>query len=580
MRLRSQKDPMDGALAGDTTSDSSRDNGGSLPHHQQHAYTADEKALGAGADTIEASYIPTDPQYGSTTRALKSRHIQLIALGGCIGTGLFVGTGATLSLVGPAALFLSFLVISALVWVVMQDLAELATYIPLSGSSVPFYVHRYVEPSLAFAAGWNYWYAYAMLVAAEVSAANIVIGYWSNPVPEAVWITIILATIVVLNIFVVSWYGESEFWFASIKILGILGLIVVGVVLFFGGGPKHDRLGFRYWKDPPGAFQPYEAPGDTGKFLAFWTALVRSGFAFILSPELIVLAAGETEAPRRNIPKASKRFIYRLLCFYILGTLVISIIVSCKDDDLLQAVNSGTSNAGASPFVVGIQRAGIQGLNHVVNAVILTSAWSAGNSFLFAGSRSLYSLAKTGQAPKIFMTCNRHGVPYYCVAVTALLACLVYLNVSSGSAQVFTWFVNLTTISGYIAWIVLMITYLRFRHALSHNGLLHTRPYRSPGQPYASYATLTILIIVTLTNGFQVFFPGNFSAGSFLAAYITLPIFVVLYLGHKIWFRTPLFYRVRDIDVWSGKAEADRLEEEDVPPVAKNWVEKVWFWIA
>ena len=457
MRFRSQKDPMDGALAGDTTSDSSRDNGGSVPHHQQHAYTADEKALGAGADTIEDSYIPTDPQYGSTTRALKSRHIQLIALGGCIGTGLFVGTGATLSLVGPAALFLSFIVISALVWVVMQDLAELATYIPLSGSSVPFYVHRYVEPSLAFAAGWNYWYAYAMLVAAEVSAANIVIGYWSNPVPEAVWITIILATIVVLNIFVVSWYGESEFWFASIKILGILGLIVVGVVLFFGGGPKHDRLGFRYWKDPPGAFQPYEAPGDTGKFLAFWTALVRSGFAFILSPELIVLAAGETEAPRRNIPKASKRFIYRLLCFYILGTLVISIIVSCKDDDLLQAVNSGTSNAGASPFVVGIQRAGIQGLNHVVNAVILTSAWSAGNSFLFAGSRSLYSLAKTGQAPKIFMTCNRHGVPYYCVAVTALLACLVYLNVSSGSAQVFTWFVNLTTISGYIAWIVLMV---------------------------------------------------------------------------------------------------------------------------
>lgn len=182
---------------------------------------ANEKAL--GANTIEVSYNPQDPKYGSTTRALKSRHIQLIALCGCLGTGLVIGTGATLLLVGPAPLFMSLLVILTLVWVVMQDLAELATYIPPSGSNVLFYVYRYMEPSLAFVAGWSYWYSHAMLVGAEMSTANIMIGYWTNPVPEAFWITIILAAIVILNIFVVSWYGESEFWFASIKILGILG---------------------------------------------------------------------------------------------------------------------------------------------------------------------------------------------------------------------------------------------------------------------------------------------------------------------------------------------------------------------
>ncbi|KAL9003962.1 MAG: hypothetical protein Q9188_003187 [Gyalolechia gomerana] len=494
----------------------------------------------------------TSDKYGTTQRGLKSRHIQLIALGGCIGTGLFVGTGATLSTTGPAPLFLSFVVISSIVWVVMQCLGELSAYVPTQGSSVPIYVQRYVEPSLAFAAGWNYWYAYAMLVASEVSAAAVVISYWSNPVPVAIWLTIVLGTIVMLNVFVVSWYGESEFWFASIKIIGIIGLIILGVILFFGGGPNHDRLGFRYWQRP-GAFIPYAAPGNTGKFLAFWTALVRSGFAFILSPELIVLAAGETEAPRRNIPKAAKRFIYRLTFFYILGTLVISVIVASNDDLLLQGVNSGKTNAGASPFVIGIKR-----------AVILTSAWSAGNSFLFAGSRSLYSLALTGQAPKIFRTCNKHGVPYLCVAVTSLMACLVYLSVSSGSATVFQWFVNLTTISGYIAWIILLITYLRFRRALKFNGILDQRPYKSPLQPYATYYALSILTVLTLTNGFQVFFPGKFTASSFLAAYITLPIVIVLYLGHKI----------------CGKEEADQLEELDVPPIPKNLLEKIWFWIA
>ncbi|KAI4147461.1 MAG: hypothetical protein L6R39_003106 [Caloplaca ligustica] len=520
-----------------------------------------------------------EAKYGTTQRGLKSRHIQLIALGGCIGTGLFVGSGATLSTTGPAPLWLSFVVISAIVWVVMQCLGELSAWVPVEGSSVPLYVKRYVEPSLAFAAGWNYWYAYAMLVASEVSAASVVISYWPNPVPVAVWITIVLAVIVLLNIFVVSWYGESEFWFASIKIIGIIGLIILGIVLFFNGGPDQGRLGFHYWQDP-GAFIPFATSGDTGKFLAFWTALVKSGFAFILSPELIVLAAGETEAPRRNIPKAASRFVYRLMFFYIIGTLVISVIVASNDPLLLQGVNSGKTNAGASPFVIGIKRAGIPVLDHIINAVILTSAWSAGNSFLFAGSRSLYSLALTGQAPKIFRTCNKHGVPYVCVAVTSLLACLVYLSVSSGSATVFQWFVNLTTISGYIAWIILLITYLRFRSALEFNGILHQRPYKTWGQPYVTYFALFILIILTLTNGFQVFFPGQFTASSFLAAYITLPIVVVLYLGHKIWFRTPLFIRAHKIDIYSGKAEADRLEQMDVPPVPKNFLERIWFWIA
>ena len=231
-------------------------------------------------------------------------------------------------------------------------------------------------------------------------------------------------------------------------------------MLFFGGGPNHDRLGFRYWRDP-GAFNSYPKPGlgHAGKFLAFWTALIRSGFAFVLSPESITIAAGESEAPRRNIPRASKRFIYRLIVFYVMGTLVVSVIVASNDADLLQAVSSGTKNAGASPFVIGIKRAGIRGLDHVINTVIITSAWSAANSFLYAGSRSLHSLAMTGQAPKMLARCS-NGVPCIAVFATAAMGSLAYLSVSSGSATVFAWFLNLTTIGGYVAWVVMLMTYL------------------------------------------------------------------------------------------------------------------------
>ncbi|TVY52893.1 Proline-specific permease [Lachnellula cervina] len=507
-------------------------------------------------------------------RGLKSRHIQFLALGGAIGTGLFIGSGGILSETGPAPLFMGYISMMFIVWCIMNNLAEMVTYLPLKGISIPYLVGRFTDPSLGFAAGWNYWYAYAILVAAETSAASIVLDYWQAPVSVAVWITIVLIVILLLNVIDVSFFGEAEFWFASIKLITIFALIILGIVLFFGGGPSHDRLGFRYWKNP-GAFKEYSAPGQTGRFLAFWHAFIKAGFAFITSPELIAIAAGETVDPRRNIPKAAKRFVWRLAIFYGLSSLIIGIIVPYNDDKLL-----GASNASASPFVLGIQQAGIRGLNHAINAAILTSAWSAGNSFLYSGSRVLYSMSLTGQAPKVFSITNRRGIPYLAVLATWSISLLSYLNVSNTGATVFNWFVNISTISGYIAWIVVMITYLRFRKAFEYNGLLHILPYRTPFQPYATYFVLFTVSILTLTNGFQVFFPGKFSVSNFLAAYITLPIFLVLYLGHKLYFRTSFVIKVEDIDIMTGKREMDELAEMEVPREAKNWLQKFWFWLA
>lgn len=538
-------------------------------HSSQDGYGLNPEA----SQPAEGSEYNLANQHDQLARGLKSRHIQFLALGGAIGTGLFVGSGSILADTGPAPLFMAYLSMMLVVWNVMNNLAEMVVYLPMRGITVPYFVGRFVDPSLAFAAGWNYWYAYAMLVGAEATAAGIVIEYWKPPVNIALWIAIVLIIMLLLNIVAVSFFGEAEFWFASIKLITICGLIILGIVIFFGGGPNQDGvLGFHYWNSP-GAFKEYKSTGSAGRFLGYWHAFVSAGFAFITSPELIAIAAGETVAPRRNIPKAARRFIWRLAIFYGVSSLVIGILVPSDNPKLL-----GASNASASPFVIGIQLVGIPVLNNIINAAILTSAWSAGNSFLYSGSRVLYSMSLTGQAPKWFSITNRRGVPYVAVLFTWAFGLLAFMNVSTSGATVFNWFVNISTISGFIAWIVVMITYLRFRKAMIHHNMFHCLPYKTPLQPYASYATLVIVSLLTITNGFQTFIP--FSAKDFVAAYITIPVFLILYVGHKVFYRTPMYIPVEQVDCITGKKEMDELEALDEERVPKNWVQKAWFWIA
>lgn len=206
----------------------------------------------------------------------------------------------------------------------------------------------------------------------------------------------------------------------------MIGLLILSVVLFFGGGPTHDRLGFRYWQDP-GAGHAYIRPGNVGRFISFWETLVLCVFPFTFAVELLVVTGGEMESPRRNLPIAAKRFFYRLVIFYVLSAFAIG--VTCPSDDA--RLTNGGSGAAASPFVVAIANAGIKTLPGLVNAVILISAWSSGNSFLYISSRALYSLAVQGSAPRIFKSCNRWGVPYMAVSASSLFCGLAYLNAAS-----------------------------------------------------------------------------------------------------------------------------------------------------
>jgi amino acid transporter len=335
---------------------------------------------------------------------------------------------------GPLSVLLGYTLTGIAIYAMMQCLGEMATWLPLPGA-VPQYCARYVDPALGFAVGWNNWISNSLTLCAEISAAAIVIGFWNDTINQAAWITIILALIICLNIFAVSIYGEAEFIFASVKIITIVGLLLLAFIIDLGGSPDQGRLGFRYWSEPWAAMKAYVGVGNTGRFAGLFATLVNAAFSYG-GVEMVAVAAGEAENPRKNIPKAVKRVFWRILFFYVLGSLAIGVIVPADDDRLL----SGGAGAASSPWVIGIVRAGIPVLPHIINAVILTSAASSGNAFLYTGSRYLFALAQNGQAPKVFLTCTKAGVPVYCVLVTASVGLLTYMTVSSGANNVFGWF--------------------------------------------------------------------------------------------------------------------------------------------
>ncbi|KAL2014221.1 hypothetical protein VTN00DRAFT_1746 [Thermoascus crustaceus] len=510
-----------------------------------------------------------DERYGVTQRGLKSRHLQMMALGGTIGTGLFVGSGQALALGGPAFLFASYIIISLLVFFIVTAISEVAAYLPAHGGSMSYYGYRYVSSSLGFATGYLYWYSLGILVPYEITAASLVIQYWDpeGHISIAVWITVMLVVIVGLNFLPVKFYGESEFWFAGLKVILLIGLLMLSFILFWGGGPNRQRLGFHYWKSPYPAGKASLVDGDAGRSVALLRCVILSAFAFMFAPELIVIGGGEMESPRRNIPRASRRFFYRLVFFYILGTLAITVI--CPSDN--KALTNGGAGAGSSPFVIGIKNAGIPVLDHIVNAVILTSAWSSGNSFLYMSSRSLYSLAVSNNAPSIFKACNRWGLPYMAVGVSSLFSGLAYLSLGTSSSIVFNWFVNLTNTAGFISWTCCAIIYFRFRKATKVQGV--EQPYRSHLQPWGAYIAMTGSMFLVLANGFTVFFPSEWSVSNFFTAYIGIPAFVVLYVVHRIVFRhEPWMWPPETVDLQTGLEEV--LAAEKPERVRDTWWKK------
>lgn len=312
-----------------------------------------------------------------------------------------------------------------------------------------------------------------------------------------------------------QWYGETEFWAALGKVLLIIGLIIFTFIAMLGGNPLGDRYGFRYWKNP-GSFAELYYTGDLGRFLGFLQCLIQASFT-IAGPDYVSMAAGEAINPRVVMPKAYNAVFYRLTTFFILGSLCVGINVPYNDPTLIAAFRDGLPGAAASPYVVAMNRLRISVLPHIVNALVLASAFSAGNSYVYCASRSLFGLALEGKAPKFFTRCTRNGVPIYAVIFVLLIALLSFLQLSENSAVVLQWFVSLVTASQLINFSVMCYTFIRFKKACEAQGLdRNTLPFKGFWQPYVAWYGLVCCFVMTFVGGYGVFLPGYWDVPTFL----------------------------------------------------------------
>ncbi|KAH8655985.1 arginine permease [Tricladium varicosporioides] len=491
------------------------------------------------------------------SRSLKQRHIQMIALAGAIGTGLFLSLGGALQTGGPLGALLGYAFVGAVVCAVQFALGEVSALFPITGSFVR-HAELIVDPALGFAVGWNVVYGTFLSVPSEISAALVLIEFWTDKYP-ALWITLFILITFLVGIVFVGVYGEVEFYFAILKILLVVGVVIMGLVIDLGGVSGQERIGFRYWNNP-GPFVEYLSSGSWGQFLGFWAVMNNAVYSFA-GVESLSVAAAETQNPRQNIPKACKRVFARVTILYLLSILIIGILVPSNDDGL----NNYSGNASQSPFVIAATRAGIKAVPSIINAIVLTSAWSASNQSLLTGTRILYGLALKKQAPQIFLRTTKYGIPYVCVIIQTAVATLAYMSLSNGALTVFYWFLDLTAAGTLVSWSVILINHIRLYQGLERQQIARQElPWSHGWTPYTSWAALVACLLFLLTGGFSVFVKGNWDTATFISSYLDIPLVLVAYGGWKCFKRTK-FIPLDEIPIRGALDEMTRSPEENIP---------------
>ncbi|KAJ6525661.1 general amino acid permease AGP2 [Mycena capillaripes] len=538
----------------------------------------DEKTLKTYPDVDVVSNVSdTSVPHDQTHRKLKGRHIQLIGIGGTVGTAMFIQIGSALTKGGPASLFLAFTIWSTFILAINNCLSEMVTWIPIASPFVRF-AERFVDPALGFCAGINFFVFEAALIPYEVVAFNLVLQFWTDKIPIAAVITFVLVCYALLNFFAVGWYGESEFWLAIGKVALAVGLMSFTFITMIGGNPLHDTYGFRNWDPSKVAGAPFAEDikeGSLGRFLGFLTCLIQASFT-IAGPDYVSMTAGEAEMPRRTLPRAFNSVFYRLTTFFVLGTLCVGLVVPYSDANLLKALSDARPGAGSSPYVIAMERMQIPVLPHIVNALILTSIFSAGNSYVYCASRTLFGLALQGKMPKVLARCTRNGVPIYSVAVTLIIALLAFLQVSNNAAVVLQWFVNLVTASQLLNYAIISFTYLKFYYALREQGIPRDQlPHRSFWQPFCGYYAFVGTFIMAFVGGWTVFLPGNWDVPTFLFSYAMLGLAPVLFIFWKV-FRRTTWQRADHTTFFEKEREqVDLYEEMHVAEPSSNVFAKI-----
>lgn len=369
-----------------------------------------------------------------------------------------------------------------------------------------------------------------------------------------------------------SYYGEAEFWLSGGKLVLIFLLFSFTFITMVGGNSKQDAYGFRYWKTP-GAFAEYKSTGDLGRFQGFLAALWSAGFT-VVGPEYISMVSAEAKRPSIYIKSAFKTVYFRFCIFFIVGALAVGVVIPYNDPALYEIYfgsGAGGGNAAGSPYVIAMRNLNIKVFPSIVNALILTSIFSAGNTYTYVATRTLHGLAIEGRAPQFLNYTNRNGVPIYCFCVVMLFPFLSFLQVSSGSAVVLNWFIALITGGGLINYIVMGVTFLRYYKATQVQGFERKNlPYYGWFQPYGAYIALAVQLFVLFGYGYTSFKPFNVS--SFFQSYAMQIISPILFIGWKLFKRTKLV-APKDVDLVWERPAIDQYENTTQDPITGFWEE-------
>ena len=449
----------------------------------------------------------------------------MISLGGTIGTGLFLASGGAIHSAGPGGALVAYAVIGIMVYYLMTSLAEMAAFMPVAGS-FRVYASKFVDPSFGFAIGWNYWYNWAITIAAELAAVVLIMKFWFPDSPSFIWSAIALITMFLINYMSVKGFGETEFWFAMIKVVTVIIFLITGVLIILGIMGGKDPIGFSNFTMGEGPFN--------GGFFTILGVFMAAGFSF-QGTELLGVTAGESEDPEKNIPKAIRSVFWRIILFYILDIFVIGMIIPFTDSRLL------SEDVAVSPFTLVFERAGLAFAASIMNAIILSSVLSAGNSGMYASTRMLWDLARDGKAPKFLGKLDKRGVPVNALIVTSLVGCVAFLASFFGDGVVYIWLLNASGMAGFVTWVGIAIAHYRFRKAYVAQGLdMNDLPFRAKGFPFGPIFALVLCIIIIIGQGYQAFSSDGIDWNSMFVSYIGLILFFVLWFGYKIKHKTKI----------------------------------------
>ncbi|EDK42540.1 hypothetical protein LELG_00718 [Lodderomyces elongisporus NRRL YB-4239] len=465
-------------------------------------------------------------------RSLSPRVINMITIAGVIGTGLYLGTGKMLATGGPLSLLLNYMIIGIVVFFMMLSLGEMSAQFPVSGSFTT-YAKRFGSDSLGFAMLINYWFNDCCSVAADLTALQLVVQYWTDfhwyVISIIFWVFLLF-----LNVIHVRVYAEAEYWLALLKVVTIIIFFIISICVNAGKNQQHEYIGFKYWSYG-------DAPFVNG-FRGFCSLFVSAAYAFG-GLESVSITAGETKNPNKTIPKTVKATFIRIIIFYVFTAFFIGMNIPYDYPNL------STKTVAVSPFTLVFQQVGSKAGGSYMNVVVLLSVISAGNHALFAGSRLAYNLSTQGYIPKIFLPLNRFRVPYVAVIVTWFIGGLCFASAFVGTGELWNWLQSIVGLSNLISWWIIGVVSLRFRRGYEKQGRTHELIFKNWSYPFGPWFVVIVGAFIILVQGWSTFSP--FSVSDFFQSYLELGVFPICFIFWWLVIRRgkDKFVRAADMDL-------------------------------